>query len=141
MKTSLKMKMYICILFATFHIICGIGFEVVEANLLFSYTQNSGKERIQTFICNNPQKKLLIGSKTLNASKDGASIQNRMKTVKGCYASCILTMAFVAWFLRISYVCRRLVGLPDILLISIIRNIIYYIHKQDGKKDVTIAFC
>lgn len=141
MRISRKIKMYICVLFAAFHIICGISFEIAEANLLFSYTQNSGKERIQTYICNNPQKKLLIGSKTLNASKAGTSIQNRIKTTKGCYIHCILAMAFFAWFLRIAYVCRRLIGLPDVLLISVMRNIIYYMHKQDGKKDVSIAFC
>ena len=49
-------------------------------------------------------------------------------------------LIFIAWFLLMAYVCRHLLELSEILLISAMRNIIFYIHKQDGKKDAPVFF-
>lgn len=139
MRIKGELRNYICIFFATFYVICGNCFDVVVADSLFAYDANGRGEGIYAYLCNNPQKDLLVESEIRNVSSGEVSFQNRIRTAKGRLFHCYIIVAFAA-LLYITYASRRLVRVPDVLLISVMRNIICYIHKQDGKKDAPIFF-
>lgn len=140
MKTSWKIKKRICILLALFYVTLGMCFDTVETDSLFDYTVNGNRTGIETFVSNNRKGVSLVGSETLNFSTLEVTYQNRERTARGRFCQGFLIMAFAALFLRIAYECRRLLGLSDVMPTSGTKNVICYIHKQDGKKEIPVFF-
>lgn len=140
MRTNSKFRMYICIFWAIFHIFFGICFEVVEADFLVDSAINSTDEGNQTFIDNCLNEVLCIDAAIIKVSDSEICICGRVRMVRTGFLQWFLAALFSALLLYIAYGCRRFIELSEILLISAMRNIIFYIHKQDGKKDTPVFF-
>lgn len=140
MRISWKFRTYICVFLAVFHILCGVCYDVAETDLLFGTTMNITGETIQTGIRSGAKPVLLIGTDTLNICESEVCFQGRIRMTRSCFLHGFLALIFIAWLLRLAHVCRYLLELSEILLISAMRNIIFYIHKQDGKKDAPVFF-
>ena len=139
MRTSWKISVYIGIFLTIFHIFCGICFEMVEADLLFDATKNENVECIEAFLSNSSKEVLLIGLEIRNICEE-VCFQGRIPTGRNSLVRSFMLLLFCALLLDIAYVCRRLLEVSEHLVASIIGKIIFYIHQQDGKKDVPVIF-
>ena len=140
MRISWKFRMYIGIFLAVFHILGGICSDVAEADLRFGLNINSTGEVIETSIRGVAKPVLLVGTDALNVCESEVCLQSRIRMVRNRFLQGYLALLFLACFLRMAYGCRHLLELSEVLLISAMRNIIFYIHKQDGKKDAPVFF-
>lgn len=140
MRISWKIRMYICIFLAVFHILGGMCSDVVEADLRYGSVINSTGEAIETCIRGVAKSVLLVGTDALNICESEVCFQGRIRMTRSRSFQGFEALIFIAWFLLMAYVCRHLLELSEILLISAMRNIIFYIHKQDGKKDAPVFF-
>ena len=140
MKTSWKYKMCICFLVIVFYTFCGICFDIVKVDLLFDATINEEVEGSQTFVENSAKKVLFVGLDALRVCESELCFHGRTRTVRGRFFQWFLAMLCSTFLLHFAYVCRHLLELSHAFLVSAMRNIIFYIHRQDGKKEVPIFF-
>ena len=140
MRASWKLRMYIGIFFTIFHILCGICFDMVEADLLCDATRNTSTEGMEAFIINSSKEVLIVGLEIRNAGESEVCFHGRMRVVKKRFVQGLMLLLLSALFFGIAHVYRRLLEVSELLLVSAMRNIIFYMHQQDGKKDAPIFF-